>query len=310
MSVLSDPPVPTNLNIIVVGYLMERWLEVMHYDLGFTVDSNEPCTGVYGAVGQRFIIFVHPSCPTIALSNSKGTRRNIDLPKSAKKIERRSRLTGGKESVACFKSIGNVLVMDLHDGIKPECGQGSLDVQEGGQGRESKGDTDVLAKCLRLVHYLSRVIRSSTDLLGVFRVSGLKKGSRPSVRTAAGGNKLNATQLYFGVKYKPCRARSTSSPTSLNRSQFPRDSAKMRQGGSGKGPSLLIMCISSESATLKDEPNEVTLTTVTICQTLDAINRMTRFPSSFRKIRKWSLDTYGPSWGGARLTFGFFVGKT
>ncbi|KAJ7119798.1 hypothetical protein C8R44DRAFT_878188 [Mycena epipterygia] len=74
LSVLSDPPVPDNLNLITSGRALRIWIENMSR-MGFNVDSYEPCAGIYGSVGHSFVILKHSKLPDrrITLTSSTST---------------------------------------------------------------------------------------------------------------------------------------------------------------------------------------------------------------------------------------------
>ncbi|KAJ7130149.1 hypothetical protein C8R44DRAFT_871986 [Mycena epipterygia] len=74
LSVLSDPAVPNNLNVITSGRALRIWIDIMR-EMEFDVQSIAPCTGIYGSVGHSFVSLSHPALPgrRITLTSSRST---------------------------------------------------------------------------------------------------------------------------------------------------------------------------------------------------------------------------------------------
>ncbi|KAJ6580280.1 hypothetical protein B0H10DRAFT_2198527 [Mycena sp. CBHHK59/15] len=67
LSVLGDPPCPSNLNVITSYIWLDYWLRVMVHDLGYSIIHHGRCPGALAADGGRFVKFHHPKVaqPTV-----------------------------------------------------------------------------------------------------------------------------------------------------------------------------------------------------------------------------------------------------
>ncbi|KAJ7461251.1 hypothetical protein B0H11DRAFT_1923535 [Mycena galericulata] len=72
LSTLSDPAIPANLNVLCGKAYRESWTHAFMDRFGFEMQANEPCSGVYAGVGDRFLTFVHSAVPgkTITVTSS------------------------------------------------------------------------------------------------------------------------------------------------------------------------------------------------------------------------------------------------
>ncbi|KAJ7141431.1 hypothetical protein C8R44DRAFT_867053 [Mycena epipterygia] len=76
-SVLSDPDLRTNLNIITSYIHREDWIQFMVLDCGFDVVADSRCRGAYANFGARMLKFTHPDRPGIYITVTSSISQDI-----------------------------------------------------------------------------------------------------------------------------------------------------------------------------------------------------------------------------------------